>query len=94
MAESPESKMRSADRVLELEPMEGMNSGILDTGLFTGGNKLHAKMDPSTTLWYFQYEHGVLPIPLRDKFTSFSILKKYAENYFRRKNIKIKEIKD
>ena len=98
MADSPESKMRSADRILELEVIDGMapksNTGMVDTSLFTGTNKLHAKMDPATTLWSFQYERGILPEPLKAKFTSFKILRKYAEDYFKKRNIQIKEVKD
>src|SRR5882672_11382398 len=98
MADSLESKMRAPDRVLVLEPIEGLdpkrNTGLVDTSLFTGTNKLHAKMDPATTLWSFQYERGILPEPLKAKFTKFSILLKYADDYFKKRNIQIKEVKD
>jgi len=90
--------MRSPDRVLVLEPIEGMspkkNTGLVDTSLFTGSNQLHAVMDTSTTLWRFQYEKGVLPEQLKHKFTSFKTLMKHADEYFKKRNIQIKEVKD
>lgn len=98
MADSLESKMRSADRVLVLSIIDGKeargSTGLVDTNLFTGTNQLHAKMDPQTSFWYFQYEKGILPEPLKQKFTSFKVLKKHAEEYFKKRNIEIKEIKD
>ena len=94
-----ESKMRSADRILMLEPIDGKNAktnaGLVDTSLFTGGNKLHAKMDTESTLWSFQYDKGVLPEPLREnKFTNFKKAKEFAKNYFLKRNIQITEVKD
>ena len=95
--DSAESRMRSPDRVLELEHVTtttNKNTGLVDTSLFTGTNKLHAKMDPETTFWYFQYERGILPEPLKQKFTSFKVLLKHAEEYFKKRNINIKQVKD
>jgi hypothetical protein len=98
MAESPESKMRSTDRVLVLSVIDGKDAkrttGLVDTNLFTGSNTLHAKMDPETSFWYLQYEKGILPEPLKNKYTSFKILLKFVTEYFQRRNIEIKEIKD
>lgn len=98
MADSLESKMRSPDRELVLSHVEGKDpkgsTGLVDPNLFTGTNKLHAKMDPQTSFWYFQYEKGILPEPLKQKFTSFKVLKKHAEEYFAKRNIVIKEVKD
>lgn len=96
--DSLESKMRSPDRILVLSVIDGKaplsSMGMVDSRLFSGGNKLHAKMEPETTLWYFQYEDGLLPQALKNKFTSFKILMKYADAYFRTRNIEIKEVKD
>jgi hypothetical protein len=98
MADSLESKMRSSDRELVLSIIPGKEArgatGLVDTNLFTGTNKLHAKMDPQSTFWYFQYEKGILPEPLKQKFTSFKILMKHADEYFKKRNIEIKEVKD
>ncbi len=98
LSPSSESKMRSPDRILELEVIDGKsprtNMGMTDVSLFTGDNKLHAKMDNETTLWGLQYEKGVVPEPLKQKFTSFKTLKRFAEDYFLKRNVRIKEIKD
>lgn len=98
MAISPESKMRSPDRILVLSVIEGKDAkgttGLVDTNLFTGTNKLHAKMDPQTSLWYLQYEKGILPEYLKQRFTTFSVLLKHIGEYFKKRNIEIKEVKD
>jgi len=98
LSPSGPSKMRSPDRILELEVIDGTapkkNIGMVDNSLFTGGNKLHVKMDMETTLWFFQYEHGVLPEPLKNKYTGFRKAKKFAEEYFKKRNIRIKEVHD
>lgn len=98
MADSLESKMRSPDRILVLSVIDGKaarsSTGMIDPKLFTGENKLHGKMDTATTLWYFQYENGILPQPLKTKFTSFKALKKHADDYFKTRNIEIKEVLD
>lgn len=91
--------LRSSDRVLELAPMEGMsplnNQGLVDKRLFTGEQKLHVKMDPSTCLWYFQWEHnGVIPGGLKGQFTGFKSALKHAENYFRQRNVQVTKVVD
>jgi hypothetical protein len=91
------SDMSGPERQLILEPIPGLdakrNSGMVDVSLFTGGNKLWAKRDDQAGLWYFQYEKGVLPEPLKQRFTSFKVLNKFAEEYFKKRNIRIAEIK-
>lgn len=98
MAISPESKMRSPDRILVLSIMDGkkpLNTlGAADPRLFNGENKLHALMDEQTTLWSFKYDMGNVPPPLQCKFTSFSALRRHAEEYYNKRNIEIKEVKD
>jgi hypothetical protein len=98
---SPESKMRSPDRVLQLELIDGMkplnSMGIVDPRLFKDGedaNRLHAIMDAETCLWSFKYEKGGVPPALTGKYTGFKAAKKFAEDYFVKRNIRIKEIKD
>lgn len=95
----PETNVRSADRVLELAPMEGKtalsNQGSPDNRLFTGEQKLHIKMDPQTCLWYCQWEqNGVLPGGLKGSFTGFKAAIKHAENYFFHRNIKVTKVID
>jgi hypothetical protein len=92
------TKMRSKDRVLVLSIMDDKkpksSTGMVDTSLFTGGNKLHAKMEDETCFWYLKYDNGILPQPLKVKFTSFPQLKRHAEEYFKNRNIEIKEVID
>lgn len=95
----PETNLRSTDRVLELSPMEGKtaltNQGAPDKRLFTGEQKLHVKMNPNTTLWYFQWEtNGVIPGGLKGQFTGFKAAIKHAEDYFRQRNIKVTKVID
>ncbi len=92
-------QVRSTDRVLALEIMDGLapksSTGLLDTRLFTGEQKLHLKMDPQTCLWYFQYSsNGILPEALKGRYTGFKPAIRFAENYFKTRNVRIKEIKD
>ena len=95
MSISPESKMRSPDRILVLNVIDSnARIGLIDPQVFTGNNPLHAKRDDQAGLWYLQYEHGILPEPLKQRFTSFKALLKYSDDYFRKKNIAIKEVKD
>ena len=94
-----ETNIRSSDRILSLEVIDGKlakNSiGLVDSRLFTGDQQLHLKMDPQTTLWYFQYtNNGLLPEPLKGQFTGFKPALKFAESYFNKRNIKITQIKD
>ncbi len=96
---SPESKMRSPDRILKLQVIDGKKSltsaGVVDTSLFKeDGNKLHAVMDQETCLWTFKYEKGALPPALKGNFTGFKALRKYADQYFLQRNISITEVKD
>lgn len=98
---SPESKMRSPDRILVLEPIDGLkaksSTGLIDPRLFKEGedaNKLHLVMDMETCLWSFKYEKGMIPPALNGKFTGAKAAKKHAEDYFAKRNIRIKEVKD
>lgn len=92
------NKLRSEDRVFILAPIEGKNtitnSGLVDNRLFTGTNKLHAIMDPQTLMWSLKFEKGIVPAPLKQKFTKFSLLEKFVRDYFKARNIEVKEIID
>jgi hypothetical protein len=91
------NKLKSADRVFILARKEGADvkstSGAVDNRLFTGENKLHAIMD-EYCLWRLKQDSGVLAQPLRQTFTSFKVLRKYVEDYFKRRNIEVKEVKE
>lgn len=98
MLEFENNKLRSNDRKFVLEeipnykPLKTM--GILDPQLFKGGNTLHAIWDEAYMLWYLKYEKGAIPGALAQKFTKFSLLKDFVENYFNRRGFKIKEVID
>ena len=90
-------KMRSTDRIMHLELMEGTPlsaAGLLDNRLFKGGNRLHAIRDPMNSLWYMEYDNGILPQPLRQRFSSFNKLYDYAVAYFAKRGVKISKIDD
>ena len=56
---------------------------------------INALRNPNTNLWFLRYDPPVsTPITLQQQFTNFGALLKFAENYFSRRNIKIKEIID
>lgn len=90
------AKNRTGDRILVLAPMEGeapLNSkGVVDKRLFNGENRLHAKVDPQVMLWYVQYDHGIPPQPFQQRFTSFTKLYNFVEDYYKRRNVKIVQV--
>lgn len=93
------TNIRSTDRVLELSPFEGetalSTTGVPDKRIFTGEQKLHLKMDPQSCLWYFQWEqNGIIPGGLKGRFTGFKAGIKHAEEYFKRRNVRITQVKD
>lgn len=93
-----EDKVHSPHRELIVKPMEGKkakqsSTGLLDPGLFTGTNSLHAYMD-ETGLWFCKYERGILPEPLKQKFTSINKLVVFVKDYFGKRNLEITEVKD
>lgn len=96
MALTSESNLASPDRVLVLEPIDGKkplsSTGLVDPRLFTGGNKLHAIMDKQTSLWTLKYDDGLVPPALRSQYTGFRILKEHCEQYFAKRNMRIKEV--
>lgn len=89
-------KMASPDRIFTLKVFDTKkpkNSiGMVDPRLFTGENKLHVKKDPETCFWYFEYDSGAVPGPLKHKFTGYKAAVKHAETYFKTRNIYIEEV--
>lgn len=89
------NNMLSSDRTLKLERIDPKKDvGLFDPEVFKGKNNLHVVMDPSTCLWSFKYERGLVPPALKDRFTSFNVAKQQAELYFATKNIRIVEVLD
>lgn len=98
LSELENTKNKATDRILVLKPIDDKAPkniyGNIDPGLFTGKNKLHAIVDPETMFWHLKYEMGGLPEGLKQKFTSFSMLKKYADQYYSKRNLQITEVID
>lgn len=90
------SKLNSDDRVFVLELIDKKaplsTTGLMDRRLFSGENRLHAVKESQYNLWHVKYEHGTIPEPLQQKFTTFSQLLKYITDYFRKRNIELKEV--
>lgn len=88
-------KMASKDRIFTLKIIDNKKPktslGMVDTRLFTGENRLHVKKD-ETSFWYFEYDSGAVPEPLKHKFTGYRAAVKHAETYFKTRNITIEEV--
>lgn len=97
--EHNKTKERSSDRILVLRPMEGKRAmkttGIFDSKLFTGESRCHATMDPQSCLWTIRYsKSGVMPETLKQQFTSFAELRRFADAYFAKRNAEIVDVLD
>lgn len=98
---SPESKMRSPDRILELSIIDGTKPkdslGMVDPRLLKDGpdkNRIHIVMDTHSSLWSIRYEKGAVPQPLQGQYTGFKQARDHCERYFASRNIKITDVKD
>lgn len=81
------------DNIVVLERIDPKSDlGLLDPQVFKGGNALHVTLEPLTSLWRFKMERGLVPAPLRDKYTSRNEAIKQATQYFATKSVRIKEI--
>lgn len=98
VALTPNTKMISYDRYLVLEAIEGKHklssTGLVDNRVLSGENSVRIVMDPQTCLWSIRYDNGIMPKPLQGQFTSFVKAKAHAEQYFEKRNIRIKEVRD
>lgn len=91
-----ENKNHAPVRELVLKPRDGKptaTTGLVDPRLFKGTNTLRAIMD-ETGLWTCKYDHGIVPDPLKQKFTSVSKLVTFAKDYFDKRNIDLVEVRD
>lgn len=92
-----EEKMHSPTRELTVAPKPGKtaknSSGLVDTRLFNGENKLYCIMDEYGN-WFFRYQTGIVPEPLKCKFTRVSKAIEYAKQYFNKRDLEITEVKD
>ena len=89
-------KNKGNDRILQLkikdDTLPKRSTGLVDTSIFKGDNKLHAVYDENKQLWYLRYERGVVPPVLQQHFTSFTALMKILVPYFEKRNIEVSEI--
>lgn len=89
-------KMKLTDRILVLKVMDDKkpksSTGMVDSRLFNGGAELHCVKEEDTNLWYFKMSGSHLPTPLRQKFTTFSLAKEHAANYFKNRNLEISKV--
>lgn len=90
------TKMAPLDRIYALELIDGEkakdSTGMVDTRLFKGGNRLHIKRDPESNFWTFSYDLGILPQDLQCKFTNARLATAHAEQYFKSRNLQLKEV--
>lgn len=96
---SPESRLRSPDRVLKLEIIDGQKpksaSGMVDSRLFQGDdNRIHIIMDLETSLWSIRYDKGNVPPALSGQYTGFKQAFDHVKKYFENRNIKITQVID
>src|SRR5258705_5643303 len=79
----------SDDIVILLHPRDKVKSvmGLVDPRLFTGENKLHAKL--VNGLWSLYYENGVVPASLKQQWTSWDKMYNFIHSYFDKRNITI-----
>lgn len=91
-------KNMSSDRILVLGPIEGQDplngSGMVDKRLLKGGNNLHARKDEDYGHWSVQFESGIVPEVLQQKWTSFPKLYAQVSQYYNKRNIEIKDVTD
>lgn len=92
-----EDKNRKDVREILLRPIDGSPkgpTGLVDRRLFTGENKIRATLNTKTCLWTISYEAGTVPRPLKSKYTKFNDLLFDVTEYFKRRNIKVVEVRD
>jgi len=70
------------------------STGMIDTRLFSGKNKLYAFRDPVTLLWKLRYEFGAIPSALQMSWTKFGYLLDHTRIYFAKRNVEITEVID
>lgn len=96
MTNTTPTKMALTSYKFELEVIDGeaakSSTGMVDSRLFKGGNFLYIKKDIETNFWFYEYEQGILPYNLQQRFTNFSLAKKHADLYYAQRNLKLKEV--
>jgi hypothetical protein len=92
------NKMRATDRCLVLKVLDSKKprsaTGMIDTRLFNGDNRLHCILDEKTLLWYFKLDCGNIPPVLRQKFTRFNEALNFAKTYYKSRNVEVVQVID
>lgn len=96
---STESRIRSPDRILKLEVIDGKKPksvmGIIDSRLFQGDdNRIHIIMDLETSLWSIRYDKGSVPPALSGQYTGFKQAFDHTSKYFETRNVRITQVID
>lgn len=90
--------VRNDERTLVMQRIPGQNvltnTGMIDNRIYKGETNMKIVRDPTTMMWNFKYEHGVLPEKLKCTFTSFREIIRFANDYFKKRNLEIVEIID
>jgi len=98
MSHNPANKrMASSDVILKLRPKDGSAKnvkGVVDNRLFNGENNLHIKMNPQTTLWTLEYDHGQLPLVFKQQFTGLQKAMTQVRMYYEKRGVEIVEVQD
>lgn len=93
-----ETNVRSSDRKILLQPIEGKEAkntaGTVDPRLFKGDNCLHAKVDPETMLWSLNFDSGLVPGAFKQQFTSFAKALACVEQYYAKRNVRVTQVID
>lgn len=91
-----ERKMRSDDRILIVTPIEGFkgDKGFIGNSLEDKTNNLHAICNVRDRLWTLKYDHGILPLPFKQKFTSFGKLYDFVERYLNKRGLRLEGVKN
>jgi len=77
---------------LVLKPLPGKTvtdtTGNMDKRLFTGENNLNVVFE-NGQLWRLRFDHGSVPGPLNQHFTSFAMALKTAKEYYAKRNVSV-----
>lgn len=77
-----------------MQGTEDKAHGLIDDRLFKGGNNLHAVKVPGGNMWTCKMEAGILPVALRQTFTSYVKLINYITDYFKRRGVEVVNVED
>ena len=90
--------MNRADKIKLLLDKIDENKIVKDSSGHNDMSKaisVNAIKNTQTNLWHLRYDAPVsTPVPLQQQFTNFNKLIDFAEKYYAKRNLKIKEMQD